>query len=211
MGKKQGKLVQEKFSLLSIRMLASRARWVLGVTERRILDFLEVELQKHDRKNNGDLVLTYEQLVDLGMDRASIAPALRVLERLGFIRIQHGRGGNADHHEPNKIFLTYVYTTRANLPTHDWKKFETKEDAEQAAKEARAAKNARFVAMGQKYNPKRRRLNPKTDQFKNVIPMIVPNMEKGTGGELGGDWFSRRIIPEPIVIDEPDDEPRVAS
>ena len=182
MGKKQGKLVQEKFSLLSIRMLASRARWVLGVTERRILDFLEVELQKHDRKNNGDLVLTYEQLVDLGMDRASIAPALRVLERLGFIRIQHGRGGNADHHEPNKMYLTYAYTTRANLPTHDWKRFETREEAELAAKEARAAKNPRFVANGQKYNPPRRRPN-----FK----LINGNLRQA----LSGDWLSQREVP----------------
>src|SRR5262245_33675010 len=189
MGKKQGKLVQEKFSLLSIRMLESHARWELGVTERRILDFLEVELQKHDRKNNGDLILTYDQLVARGMDRASIAPALRVLERLGFIRIQHGRGGNADHHEPNKIHLTYAYTTRANLPTHDWKRFETKEEAEQAAKEARAAKNARFVAMGQKYNPKQRRANFKVinDNLREAI----------TARSIVGDWFSSRIVEEP--------------
>jgi len=183
MGKKQ-KLIQESFSSLSIEMIKSPARWVLNQTERRILDCFEVELSKQGRKYV-PLVITYETLIAFGIDRGSIAPAMRVLEDLGFILNEHGRADNGGEHKPNKILLTYAYTDKNHLPTHNWREVKSKEDAERIRKGARVRKDPRAVARGKKYNPTRRRLNIKTDNHNRNIRQAVV-----------GDKFSALILDE---------------
>jgi hypothetical protein len=174
MGKKQkSPLIQEAFISLSVAMLKSPARWVLNQTERRILDCLEVEFYKQGRKYV-PLVITYEHFVAFGIDRGSIAPALRALEDLGLIKVDHGQGGRGADNAENKILLTYVYTDKDHLPTHDWSQI-AEEDAERIRKAARERKNPWFVARGRKYNPqgiRRRRLNTRTDKHVDNIKSI---------------------------------------
>jgi len=192
MGKKDP-LIQEAFFSLSIEMIKSPAYFELGLTERRILDCFMVEFS-NQRRQYVPLVITYETLIAFGIDRGAIAPALRVLKELGFIKIEHGRGDNGGDHTPNKVLLTFAYTDRKHLPTHDWRKI-TKEDARRIRGEARARKDARYVAHGRKYNPPRRRHDPKKiehallkiaglDELSKPLPPIV------------GDKFSALIIDE---------------
>jgi hypothetical protein len=177
---KKDQLIQESFISLSVAMLKSPARWVLNQTERRILDCLEVEFHNQRRKYV-PLVITYEMFVKFGIDRGSIAPALRALEGLGFIKVEHGHGGTGGDGEENKIWMTYLYTDKKHPPTHDWNQI-AKEDADRIRSEWRARKDAKAVARGQKYNPKRRRPN-----FKVI---------EGNIKSTYGDWFSSRIIDE---------------
>jgi hypothetical protein len=55
---------------------------------------------------------------------------------------ERGRGGNAEHRQPNKFFLTFARgrDSRANPPTDAWRKIKTMEEAEAIAKAARASR-----------------------------------------------------------------------
>jgi hypothetical protein len=150
---KKRNAISGQFSALLIEMLESPARQVLTLTARKILDFLEIELAHHGGNDNGNLIFTYEQLVAFGIDRHSIAPALRELGALGFIRITvHGRGGNAEHRQPNLFLLTYAYgrDSKTAPPTHDWRKVKNIEDAKEIQRVARAAKDPAAVARGKR-------------------------------------------------------------
>jgi hypothetical protein len=110
-------------------MLESAAYRVLSRAAHQVLSRIELELRYHAATNNGRLLVTYEQFESYGLDRGSIAPALRELEALGFIEItQHGRGGNAEYRSPNLFRLTYEPTgyprkQDAKNPTNEWKRF----------------------------------------------------------------------------------------
>jgi hypothetical protein len=54
--------------------------------------------------------------------------AMGVVEDEGFIGVtERGRGGNAEHRQPNLFFLTFAHArnSRAEPPTHDWRKIKT--------------------------------------------------------------------------------------
>jgi hypothetical protein len=82
--------------------------------------------------------VTYDDFQRYGIDRHSIRPALSELGALGFIEITDpGRAGNAEFRRPAKYRLTYKATDHAP-PTNEWKRIESKEQAEILAKCARA-------------------------------------------------------------------------
>lgn len=127
-------------------MLESAAYRVLSRAAHLVLSRIELELRYNGGKQNGRLIVTYEDLERYGLDRGSIAPALRELEALGFIEItQHGRGGNAEYRVPNYFRLTYEPT--AWNRTNDWKRYpacaDRDADAEMMAKAVHAARTAR--------------------------------------------------------------------
>jgi hypothetical protein len=68
-------------------MLESPAYRVLSLAAHRVLSRIEIEFLHHGGKDNGKLPVTYEQFVEYGMDRASIALAIRETEALGFIEV----------------------------------------------------------------------------------------------------------------------------
>ena len=122
-----------------IKMLKSPAYRVLSRSAHRVLARIEIELYQHGGDDNGNLKLTYDHLVEYGIDRDAIAPAIRELEGLGFIEVtERGRGGAGSWHEPNRFRLTYRPVGNAR-PTHEWQHIET---TEQAAANARAARKA---------------------------------------------------------------------
>ena len=69
----------------------------------RALLRIEIELRQHAGRCNGKLTVTKQQFVEFGIHPRMVAPALRELEALGIIRIEHGRGGNAEHYQPNRF------------------------------------------------------------------------------------------------------------
>jgi hypothetical protein len=87
------------------------------------------------------------------MHRTSIAPAIREAEALGFIRItERGREGNAEYGAPNRFFLTFAQSRDSGKhpPTHDWRRFKTLDEAEEAAQLARNNKDPRAVEHGKR-------------------------------------------------------------
>ena len=119
-------------------MLGSPAFRALSLTGHRILARIELELCSHAGKDNGNLIVTYDDFERFGIDRHAIGPGLRELEALGFIEIvQRGRAGNADHRRPHIFRLTYLPTD--NELTDEWQQIKTVKEAEETATQARKA------------------------------------------------------------------------
>ncbi len=95
----------------------------LAPAARRCLDRLELEHLDHAGKENGRLVVTYDDFARFGIRRASITSALEQLEAVGFLRVmERGRGGNSEYRKASKYRLTYLATNDAE-PTDDWLKW----------------------------------------------------------------------------------------
>ena len=83
-------------------------------------------------------------------------------EALGFIRVtERGRGGNAEYRAPNKFYSTFSTWTGA-VPTDEWRKIKTIEEAGRVAKAAQGAKSEVAVAFGKRSSQRRNKTNPST-------------------------------------------------
>jgi hypothetical protein len=123
-------------------MLVSPAHQELSLSARRVLDRIEIEHMQHGGKENGKLIVTYDQFESLGIHRHSIAPAIRELSFLGFIEVtQKGRPNAGEYRWPNLFRLTYI-TNRTLPATDEWATIKTTDQASTIAKAARAS-NAR--------------------------------------------------------------------
>ncbi|MPZ38496.1 MAG: hypothetical protein GEU95_10570 [Rhizobiales bacterium] len=126
-----------QFSARLIEMLESPAYRALSQSGHRILSRIEIEMAHHGGKDNGSLPVTYDDFQRYGVDRHSINAAIREVVALGFIRIaKEGRAGNAEFRRPTIFRLTYRHS-RDGDPTNDWKKIETKEQANEVVWMAR--------------------------------------------------------------------------
>jgi hypothetical protein len=131
------------FSWRSIEMLESVAYRVLSLSARKVLERLEIEFERHGRNplENGHLPCTYEDLVKHGIDRHSIAPAIREAIALGFIRVTRpGSAGNAEHRQATLFLLTYRHSGSDVHLENNWRRIKTVDEAETVAKAARAGK-----------------------------------------------------------------------
>jgi hypothetical protein len=127
-----------QFAPRLIDMLETPAYRVLSLSGRRVLDRIEIELAHHGGHDNGCLPVTYDDFERYGIDRHAIAPALREVEALGFVRItERGRAGNAEFRTPNKFRLTFRPTDRQGQ-TDEWRTIQTMEAAKDIASTARS-------------------------------------------------------------------------
>jgi hypothetical protein len=139
-----------QFSARTIEMMEAPAFQVFSLTGHRILARIEIEHAHHGGNDNGKLPVTFDQFVEYGIHRHTVAPALREVCALGFVEItEHGRAGNAEWRRPNLFRLTYRHVGNAE-PTNEWKRIKTKEDAERIASEARRliAKKKQNASVG---------------------------------------------------------------
>jgi DNA-binding transcriptional MocR family regulator len=138
---------------------------VLSVSAHRVISRIEIELAHHGGNDNGNLPVTKQDFIDYGIHHDGVAPAIREAEALGFIRMKRGRGGNADFRQPNKFLLTFAQgrDSRANPPTHDWRKIKTMQESESIARAARANKNPDAVRFGLRRSEKNRNRSRKPE------------------------------------------------
>jgi hypothetical protein len=148
---KRGNKINGQWSPRLIEMLESPAYRTLSVSAHRVISRIEIELAHHGGNDNGNLPVTKHDFMAYGMDHNAVAPAIREAEALGFIRMKRGRGGNAEHRQPNRFFLTFAHgrDSRASPPTHDWRKIKTIEEAKVIAEAARAAKDPHAVRFAE--------------------------------------------------------------
>jgi hypothetical protein len=126
-----------QFSARLIEMMESPAFQVLSLAGRRILDRLEIEIAHHGGNDNGKLPVTFDNFVEYGIHRHSIAPGLREVCALGFVEItERGRAGNAEWRRPSLYRLTYRQVGNAKA-TDEWKHITTVERALEVAHAAR--------------------------------------------------------------------------
>lgn len=143
-----------QFAWQLIEMLESPAYRVLSLSAHRLLDRIEIELGHHAGHDNGKLIVTYNDFVEYGIERHSVAPAMREAEALGFVHTEHGRAGNAEHRTPNKFRLASRPTDSAEA-TDDWRRIKTLEEAKALALAARQPIKRRRPTNGaaEKYSP----------------------------------------------------------
>jgi hypothetical protein len=174
--------INQQFSARLIEMLECPAYRALSRSAHLVISRIEVELAHHGGNDNGRLPVTTDNFVAYGIHRASVAPAIREVEALGFIRVtERGRGGNAEHRSPNYFFLTFAYA-KAEPPTHKWRQIKTVEEAAQIAHAARADKNSRAVALGKRSWGKRQRTGQKTVPGNNKTRFGKPVPETSVFG-----------------------------
>jgi hypothetical protein len=126
-----------QFSARLIEMMESPAFQVLSLSARRVLDRLEIEMAHHGGNDNGKLPVTFDDFVEYGIHRHSVAPGLREVCALGFVEItERGRAGNAEWRRPNLYRLTYRQVGNAK-PTDEWKNIKSVQRAEEIARAAR--------------------------------------------------------------------------
>jgi hypothetical protein len=75
-----------QFAPRTIEMIRSPAWRVLGLSARRVIDRIEIELADHGGTDNGKLPVTYDDFVRYGIHRHAIAPGIREAEALGLSR-----------------------------------------------------------------------------------------------------------------------------
>ena len=165
--------VAEFFASRPVELIASPAMRVLSRAAHLALLRIELELRSHAGRTNGRLIVTKQQFIEFGIHQDAIAPALRELDALGIIIITlHGRGGNAEYHEPNRFLLNYMCgaVDAHEQITDSWKRFKTMEEAQQTASIARKAKDQTKVAYGRR-NASRKNIS------RAWTPCLVPGTE----------------------------------
>ena len=158
-GLKRRNRISGQWSPRLIEMLESPAYRALSLSAHRVISRIEIELAHHGGNDNGRLPVTFEDFIEYGIHHNAVAPAIREAEALGFISvIERGRGGNSEHRQPNKFFLTFAHgrESRAKPPTHDWRKIKSLEEAIEIAEAARHSKNPRAVQFAEWRNRKTR-------------------------------------------------------
>ena len=143
--------VAQYFASRPVELIASPAMRVISRAAHLVLLRIEIELRAHAGNGNGKLIVTKLQFIEFGIHPRMIAAALRELDALGIITITfHGRGGNAEHRQPNRFLLNYMCGAIDGHEqiTNAWKRFKTLEEAEKVASVARKAKDPVKVNYG---------------------------------------------------------------
>ncbi|TIQ77257.1 hypothetical protein [Mesorhizobium sp.] len=103
---------------------------------RAMLERLEIEHLRHGGYNNGELFVSYTQLVDFGISRKSIKRTQQLAVDLGFIEVTYTEGDGVIR-PPNAYRLTYLPAKGKTTPTDEWKTI-TKEKAKRLVDAFRA-------------------------------------------------------------------------
>jgi hypothetical protein len=127
-----------------IEMLESPAHRVLTLAARRVIDRISIELAHHGGQENGRLPVTFDNFQSYGIDRGSIAGAIREAAALGFIEVtEKGRPAAGEFRAPNLFRITFQPVLRRNKPivdpTNEWRKIETIDHAQLIQRAARQA------------------------------------------------------------------------
>jgi hypothetical protein len=101
-------------------LLESPAWRALTLAAIRVIERLEIELMRHAGKNNGNLIVTYDQFVQHGIRRKSIAPAIQLLVDVRLLEITQRGWRSAGQHRPAHYRLTFLPTAGAPA-TDEWK------------------------------------------------------------------------------------------
>jgi hypothetical protein len=144
MGRRDKYSIPGQWQSRPIEMLESPAHRVLTLAAHRVIDRIAVELAHHGGQENGRLPVTFDNFESYGIDRGSIAPAIREAVALGFIEVtEKGRAAAGEWRSPNLFRITFQPILNRNkavaLPTNDWSKIETIEAALVIQKAARQA------------------------------------------------------------------------
>jgi hypothetical protein len=181
-----------QFSWSLIEMQESFAYRVLSLSARRVMDRLEIELAKHGGKSeaNGELVCRYSDFEAYGVaDRHAIAPAIRELVALGFVRVtRRGAAGNADYRRAAMYRLTYRHSGSNRAIEDGWRRILSLEEAETLARAARAEEaDARAREFGRRGGRAAAAKKQKSGGGSHTEPGGETRLKPGGGNHTEGD------------------------
>jgi hypothetical protein len=135
--------IASAFASHRVDMLNSPAWRVLSLSGRRVLDRVAIELAHHGGHIGDGLPVTFADFQNYGIERHAIAPAIREVVALGFLRIMRpGRAGNAEFRRATLYRPTYLQSVDSE-PTDEWRRITTLIDAKAKSEQARAAQPPR--------------------------------------------------------------------
>lgn len=140
MSRKEWK-VQGSFVPRRLEMLQSPAWQAAPRPMKDWLEVLEIEHMRHKGCANGHLFKSYTQFIAAGFNRNTVSEMSRVAEALGFVKVNRETGvGSRDLRDACAYTLTYLPTGagRDVVPTDDWRRVKTAEQAERIVAEARS-------------------------------------------------------------------------
>ena len=111
----------EPWSWLTREILISPAWRMQGINCRRFVDFLLLEDQNHAGTENGNLLATYDQLMEYGLTRSEIKAAILEAGFLGLVKVTHAGGRYAGNNFPSTYLLTFYPDRDGAPPTQQWK------------------------------------------------------------------------------------------
>jgi hypothetical protein len=109
----------EPFVMLPRSLLQSPAWHSLGISARRLIDFLMLEHIRHAGKRNGFLVAPQRQLVTFGVHPSLVQSAIREAQKAGLVDCIRGTG-----RVPNRYTLTWLPRADGGEPTNRWRGYE---------------------------------------------------------------------------------------
>ncbi len=114
----------EPWIWLTREMLESAAFRSLSRRAQQCLFRICIENMAHAGRENGGLIVTYEDFVAYGVRRSSIASAIRELEEAGFLA-DTLRGGLAHGVAkiPSRYRLTWLVDRDGQKATNEWRRF----------------------------------------------------------------------------------------
>ncbi|TRO94320.1 hypothetical protein FKB34_11380 [Glycocaulis profundi] len=177
--------IKEPFAWRAVSMMTSPAFRALPLTAHRVLARLEIEIYNHGGRDNGALVCTYQDFAEYGCARDTIASAVRILERLGFLEVvERGRAGNGEWRRPAVYRLTYRPTGNWQ-PTDEWRAVKTDDEAAAIIRQVRDEKQNASPKNGPKPVRKTDRNGPEPQSEKRTTRPSPKNgpLSKSPGGE----------------------------
>ena len=104
----------------TLEMLTSDSWLAMGVNARRVLERVEVEHMAHGGTENGSLIVTHKNFMDVGIGASAIHPGIQEVVFLGFLRyVQGGRWGGSNR--PSRFRITWLPDKSGAPATNEWK------------------------------------------------------------------------------------------
>lgn len=165
-----------------LELLRSPAYRSLGINARRCLDRIEIEHLAHAGKENGNLIVTYDDFVAYGATRECVRAALQELEDAGLIEITQQGGLARGERHPNKYRLTFEPDRERSPRTDEWEKITAEQIVERA-------QSRRELESRRRSNKEGRRLaaSPETSS-RSYLPETsppAPDIESSSGSGTG--------------------------
>jgi len=104
-------------------LMESPAWGALTLAAIRVLERLEIELMKHAGKNNGRLIVTYDQFVEYGVRRMSIASAIKLLVDVGLLEVPRKGWRSAGRDRRPAMYRITYYAANGEPASDEWKSY----------------------------------------------------------------------------------------
>ena len=112
----------------------------------KMIERLEIEHMRHGGKENGNLVVTYDQFEAYGVSRRAICQMIEAGQALGIIEVIKPENWYGDVRPPNVYRLTYIPAKGKRAPTDEWNSI-TQEQAEIIVEKAKISTERQVTTM----------------------------------------------------------------